>query len=70
MSLITLVDSYGKEMAGAKINEGSSLIENSDHIKRLINVVIERAFKRELTKRDNYDQKHSLMSQTIAEDVE
>ena len=70
--MITLLDSYGKGISNAKkMNEELTLVENSDHIKRLINLLIDRVFKRDnVNNRDNNDQKHSLMNETITEDEE
>ena len=48
LCLMTVLESYGKDVANAtKINEQLTIPETSDTIKRLINILVNRIFKGE-----------------------
>ena len=71
MSLISLLDSYGKEISNVrKITEELTVVENSAHIKTLIKLLIDRIFRGEnLSNREVNNQKH-MTNQTIPEEEE
>jgi hypothetical protein len=68
LALITLLDSYGKEISNAtKLTGELTIPENSDNLKRLINILVSRVFQgenfnnRQINSHQNFINKNQLI---------